>query len=402
MNAPVLARKVSCAPATKQLSVFLIAGEPSGDALGAALMRELRGKAQHVRFVGVGGAAMEGEGLASLLPLRDIAVMGVLPVLKRLPSLLDAIRKVADAVVATNPDVLVIIDSPDFTHRVARRVQRARPDLPIVDYVSPSVWGWRPGRARRMRRYIDHVLALLPFEPGIYERLGGPACTYVGHPLVEEIEALRPNPEDMRQRERSPPILLVMPGSRESEIRRLMPVFGAAAAGMSEPLEIVLPTLPSLEPLVWRAAASWPRKPRILIGREETYAAMRRARGALVASGTATLELTLAGVPMVVGYRVSLLEELVARLLLVTDKIALPNLILGRHAVPELVQRDCSPRKLLEALRPLLAGGAKREAQLVALSEVAAQMRADGMTPSARAAKIVEQTARQQPLRHSV
>ncbi len=371
MNAPVLAREVSCAPATKQLSVFLIAGEPSGDALGAALMRELRGKAQHVRFVGVGGAAMEGEGLASLLPLRDIAVMGVLPVLKRLPSLLDAIRKVADAVVATNPDVLVIIDSPDFTHRVARRVQRARPDLPIVDYVSPSVWGWRPGRARRMRRYIDHVLALLPFEPGIYERLGGPACTYVGHPLVEEI-------------------------------RRLMPVFGAAAAGMSEPLEIVLPTLPSLEPLVWRAAASWPRKPRILIGREETYAAMRRARGALVASGTATLELTLAGVPMVVGYRVSLLEELVARLLLVTDKIALPNLILGRHAVPELVQRDCSPRKLLEALRPLLAGGAKREAQLVALSEVAAQMRADGMTPSARAAKIVEQTARQQPLRHSV
>jgi lipid-A-disaccharide synthase len=398
MNAPIFARSLSCAPRAKHLSVFLIAGEPSGDVLGAALMRALRGRAEQVRFAGVGGPAMEREGFATLLPLGDIAVMGVLPVLKRLPNLLAAICKVADAVVAANPDVLVIIDSPDLTHRVARRVRHARPDLPIVDYVSPSVWAWRPGRARRMRGYIDHVLALLPFEPGIYERLGGPACTYVGHPLIEQIKALRPNAEDMRQRERSRPILLVMPGSRESEIRRLMPVFGAAITTIDDPLEIILPTLPNLEPLVRLAAASWPRRPRIVVGRDETYAAMRVARAALVASGTATLELAVACVPMAVGYRVSFVEELVARLLLLTDNIALPNLILGRRAVPELLQPDCAARNLAAALRPLIAGGVERDAQLLALTEVAARMRTDAIAPSARAAEIIEKIARRQAL----
>ena len=353
-------------------------------------MRALRDRVAHVCFAGVGGPAMQAHGLTSIVPLREIAVMGIVPVVKRLPYLLATIRKVADAAVAMSPNVLVIIDSPDFTHRVARRVRRFRPDLPIVDYVSPSVWAWRPGRARRMRGYIDHVLALLPFEPAVYERLGGPDCTYIGHPLVKQIAALRANDGELQQRETVPFTLLVMPGSRESEVRRLMPVFGAATALLEHPGEIVLATLPDLEPLVRAMAKTWRRRPRIVTRRTDIRAAMRRARAALVASGTATLELALAAVPMVVAYRVSLVEELVARLMLTTDKIALPNLILARHAVPESVQRDCSPERLAAQLAPLLNGGKERDAQLAALQEVSLRMRVEGFSPDRVAADIIE------------
>ena len=167
------------------LRVALVAGEHSGDQLGAKLMRALiEARASEIAFLGVGGEAMEAEGLKSLFPISDIAVMGILPVLGRLPKLLQRIRKTAEAIIDARPDGLVIIDSPDFTHRVARRVRAALPKLPIVDYVSPSVWAWRPGRARAMRSYVDCVLALLPFEPEAYRRLKGPCCVYVGHPLI--------------------------------------------------------------------------------------------------------------------------------------------------------------------------------------------------------------------------
>ncbi|MGZ9409515.1 MAG: hypothetical protein ACXW3J_02665 [Methylocystis sp.] len=168
--------------------IFLVAGEASGDQLGAALMRALRAARPETVFSGVGGEAMAREGLVSLFPLEDIAVMGLIPVLARLPRLVWRIAQTARAVVDQAPDCLVIIDAPDFTHRVARRVRATRPDLPIVDYVSPTVWAWRPGRARAMRDYVDCLLALLPFEPQAHVRLGGPRCVYVGHPLVERLD----------------------------------------------------------------------------------------------------------------------------------------------------------------------------------------------------------------------
>src|SRR5919205_568646 len=174
------------------LRVFLIAGEASSDALGAKLMAALRAQGP-VAFTGVGGEAMAREGLRTLFPCDEIAVGGV-EIFRRLPHLLGRMREAARAVLASRPDVLVIIDSPDFTHVVARRVRRARPELPIVNYVSPTVWAWRPGRAKRMRRYVDHLLALLPFEPEVHRRLGGPPCTYVGHPLIERTHTLRPSP----------------------------------------------------------------------------------------------------------------------------------------------------------------------------------------------------------------
>ena len=185
---------------TRPWRIALVAGEVSGDQLGFKLMRALREANPGVAFMGVGGDAMTAEGLSSLFPMSDIAVMGILPVLARLPTLLARIRATADAIIAARPDALVIIDSPDFTHRVARRVRAALPGLPVVDYVSPTVWAWRPGRARKMRGYVDTVLALLPFEPEAHRRLGGPDCVYVGHPLIERLSELRPDAGEARRR----------------------------------------------------------------------------------------------------------------------------------------------------------------------------------------------------------
>ncbi|MFL5200761.1 MAG: lipid-A-disaccharide synthase, partial [Microvirga sp.] len=180
----------------KPLTIWIVSGEESGDQLGAKLMRSLKARfgGERLRFGGVGGHAMGKEGLKSLFPLEEIAVMGFSAVIARLPSILKRIRFTADAAVAANPDMLIIIDSPDFTHRVAKAVRQRAPQIPIIDYVSPSVWAWRPGRASKMRAYVDHLLALLPFEPAAHRRLGGPPTTYVGHPLIERLAEIRPAP----------------------------------------------------------------------------------------------------------------------------------------------------------------------------------------------------------------
>ena len=204
------------------LRVALVAGEHSGDQLGYKLMRALRDvHSGAVAFLGVGGEAMEADGLNSLFPIADIAVRGCFRCWRACRRLIARIRATAAAVIAARPDALVIIDSPDFTHRVARRVRAALPNLPIVDYVSPSVWAWRPGRARAMRAYVDCVLALLPFEPEAYVRLGGPRCVYVGHPLIRvRVGHLRPNADEARRRTSAPPLIVALPGSRRSEVSR--------------------------------------------------------------------------------------------------------------------------------------------------------------------------------------
>ena len=385
---------------TRPRSVWLVAGEDSGDQLGAKLMRALREAAPDVAFGGVGGEAMAEAGFASLFPLDDVAVMGYLPVLARARTLLRRIRETAEAARRARPDVLVIIDSPGFTHAVAKRVRKAAPGIPIIDYVSPSVWAWRPWRAKGMRPFIDHVLALLPFEPDAHLRLGGPPCTYVGHPLIERLAELRPSGDETLRRETVPYSLVILPGSRRSEIERLMPVFGQALERVSRtvPVEAVLPAVTRHRALVERLAAAWPVPVRIVTGEGPKYAVFRGGRAALAASGTVTLELALAGVPMVVAYKVSRAEEIIARRLIQVPSIVLPNLILAENAMPEFVQADCTPARLAEALLPLLVGGPARAAQCAALARIDARMRlTDADTPSRAAARIVLQAAERLP-----
>jgi lipid-A-disaccharide synthase len=379
--------------ASPALRIALVAGEHSGDQLGFKLMRALReARPEGVAFTGVGGEAMEAEGLESLFPISDIAVMGILPVLARLPTVLRRIRETAEAIIAARPDALVIIDSPDFTHRVARRVRKALPDLPIVDYVSPSVWAWRPGRAKAMLAYVDCVLGLLPFEPEAYVRLGGPRCVYVGHPLIERLGELRPDENEACRRDAEPPTLVVLPGSRRSEIRRLMSDFGAALGALREavgPFDAVLPTLPHIEEEVRARAASWPVAPRIVLGEAARYEAFRIGRAALAASGTVTLELALAGVPLVGAYKVGIVEEQLKHLIKVPS-ILLPNLILADRAIPEKLQRDCNPATLSAKLAALVRDGPARAAQVGALQRLDGLMQLeDGAAPSAHAARAV-------------
>ena len=379
----------------RHLTLDLVAGEESGDALGGALMRAL-GQLHPggIDFAGVGGHAMAGQGIKSLFSIEELAIIGAGGILRQLPRLVRNIRNTADAIVARRPDALIIIDSPEFTHRVARRVRKAAPAIPIIDYVSPTVWAWRPWRARAMRAYVDQVLAILPFEPAAHTRLGGPPCTFVGHPLAERIGVLRPNPEEARRRLADPPVILALPGSRRSEIRRLMAPFGAALGRVAEQvgrLELMLPTLPHLAAEVVAATAAWPVRPRVVIDPAEKEAAFRSARAALAASGTVTLELAFAGVPTIAAYRVPAWEGAVFRLLARRhiDTVILANLVLGEHAMPQFLQSDCTPDRLAAALVPLIADTPARRRQAEAFARIDAVMQVGAEAPSLRAARAI-------------
>lgn len=381
---------------TRPLRLFVVAGEHSGDALGGRLMTALRSLCpQGVEFEGVGGPHMADAGLRSLFPMSDIAVMGPVAILKVLPRLVSRIRTTADAAIATRPDGVVIIDSPEFTHRVARRVRRGLPKVPILDYVSPSVWAWRPGRAPRMRGYVDEVLALLPFEPAAHARLGGPPCTYVGHPLVERmswIAGLDPTPLVTRLAlDTAAPVLVVLPGSRRSEVERLMAPFGATVervAARFPDVQVLLPTVAAVAAPVREAVARWPGRVHIIEGEDDKFRAFKLARTALAASGTVTLELAVSGCPMVVSYKVDGIGILV-RPWVNPPHFALANLVLGERAFPELMQEDCEPSKLADALCALVEDGPERDRQLAALARVPAVMSLHGEEPSMAAARRV-------------
>ncbi len=374
--------------------IYMVAGEPSGDRLGAGLMRALHAaEGDRVSFRGVGGPAMMAEGLRPLFPMADIAVMGVSAVLGRLPLLLRRIRETARDALAASPAGLVLIDSPDFCHRVARQVRAARPDIPIVGYVSPTVWAWRPGRARALRPLLDHLMALLPFEPAAHARLGGPPCTYVGHPLIERAALLHATVGSGS----SGRTVLVLPGSRRSEIRHLMPQFGGAVARLAaaDPrLRFVLPAVPHVEPDIRRAMEDWPIRPEIVRGEADKWQAFREARVALAASGTVTLELALAGVPTVAAYMGSAAEAFIARRLVNLPSAILPNLVVGRNAVPEFMQEECRPDRLAAALLPLLDDGRERQIQLEAFKDLAREMGVGSLRPTEAAAAVVMATIR--------
>ncbi|MEW6124493.1 MAG: lipid-A-disaccharide synthase [Pseudomonadota bacterium] len=378
--------------AGRPLDVFVVAGEESGDQLGGALMEGLvRLASEGVRFRGIGGRRMAASGLQSLYPMDDVTAIGFGQVFAKLPLILRRLSETVDAIVAARPDVLILVDAPDFTHRVAARVRRKLPDIPIVKYVSPTVWAWRPGRAKAMRPHIDLLLALLPFEPEVHARLGGPKTLYVGHPLLERLDELRPNATERARRAARPSRVLILPGSRRSEIERLAEVFGQAvglvAAGRE--VEFVLPTLPHRLEQVEAAVRHWPVRPRMVVSEAEKYAAFRTARAALAASGTVTLELALAGVPTVAAYKVAWWEAQIAPHVLTIPSVLLPNLILGENAMTEFLQHDCTAEKLASALDALLIDGPERRAQITAFERLDGIFGIGGQPPSLRAASAV-------------
>jgi lipid-A-disaccharide synthase len=377
--------------------IFIVAGEHSGDQLGGKLMAALKAASEDpILFTGVGGEAMEAQGLRSIFPLSDVAVMGPLAILARLPKLVRRVYQAVDAGLKAEPDAVIIVDSPEFTHPIAKRIRRKRPLIPIIDYVSPSVWAWRPGRARKMKPYVDHLLAILPFEPAAHERLGGPACTYVGHPLIERMDWIRSldTTELARRIGLAPgrPVLLVLPGSRQTEVRRLIEPFGETVRLIQErlgPVEVVIPAVSSVRPLIEAGLAAWPVTPHLVEGEADKFAAFRLATAALAASGTVTLELALAGVPMAVGYKVDAVASRL-RFLMKVPSVVLANLVLGENVFPEFIQEDCTPEKLAGALLPLLTEGSpERERQLGGLARIPEKMLLNGTTPSERAAETV-------------
>lgn len=389
----------------RPLRVALVVGEESGDQLGARLMAALKRLSPYpVEFLGVGGDRMASEGMSSQFPLHDIAVMGFGPVVKRLPLIQLRTAEAAGAVIAGHPDVLVIIDSPDFTHRVARDVRKALPSLPVIDYVCPSVWAWRPNRGRKMAAYIDHVLALLPFEPAVLARLKGPEATYVGHPLIDRPELLTPAPG-----ERSPleggghPKLLVLPGSRSGEIDRMLALYGRVLDALSARGVAFQPVLPAVERLrtrIERETAAWAIQPKIVTGEAEKWAAFRSGHAALATSGTVTLELALAGVPSVIAYArdplFRVISEIARRIpgLVNLTMFGLANIILGEKASPEFLDPDLAPDRLAETLAPLLSHTPARAKQLAAFSRLQELMALpDGRPAAETAAEVVVRLA---------
>jgi lipid-A-disaccharide synthase len=379
-------------------TIYLIATEESGDRLGSALMKVLRQRlGEDVRFEGVGGSSMAREGLQSLFPIEELSIIGLAAVLRKLPSILKLITRATEDVLRARPDVLVIIDSPDFTHRVANRVRQRDPSIPVVNYVSPTVWAWRPGRAKAMRAYVDHVLALLPFEPEAHQRLGGPPCTYVGHPLIEQIDALRPNADEQARRETKPPVLLVLPGSRRSEIRHHMATFGATLDLLQKQgtqFELILPTMPHLVEVIAEALKAWPVQPRIVVGETEKRAAFRIAHAAFAKSGTVTLELALSGVPMVTAYKAGSVEAWIIRRRITSSSVILANLVIGENVIPEFIQEDCTPEKLAASLQEVLADTPMRHRQIEALARLDGIMATGEASPSVGAANVVLATMR--------
>ena len=392
-DAPADAHKINAAR-EKPINLMIVCGEPSGDALGAQLMarvRELAG--DRVRFTGVGGLAMAREGFKSLYPLDTTAVMGLREVVPAIPAILRHVKQAVDFAVATKPDAVVVIDSPDFTHRVARAIKKRDPSIHTVDYVAPQVWASRAYRAKAMAHYFDLVLALFPFEVPFFEKYGLKAA-FVGHPVIERAAKVTGG-EALRDRlgvGADAPTLALLPGSRTSEIRFILPEFRETVkilAGRIPGLVTILPTVPHVAAKVRAATADWPTPLHIVEGDADKYAAFDAADVALAASGTVTAELALAHTPMVVGYKVGGLTFFLSKFLMTVTHITLINILLEREAVPEFLQSRCTPENLAAAVERLFRDGAARAAQVEAMKEFGHRLGEGDEPPSLRAARVL-------------
>ncbi|MEO3430069.1 lipid-A-disaccharide synthase [Pelagibius sp. CAU 1746] len=362
--------------------IFLIAGEPSGDLLGARLMAALREETDgRVRFAGIGGEAMTAAGLESRFPIHELAVMGLIEVLPHLFTILKRMRQTVAAVKQLRPDAVVTIDSPSFTLEIAERLKGQ--GIPLIHYVAPQVWAWKAWRAKSVSRYLDHLLALLPFEPPYFEKHGLPTH-FVGHPVVESHAGSR-----YRDTARGL-CLAVLPGSRRGEVSKLLPVFAevvrALAAGHPD-LRVVIPTVETVADMVQAQVQDWPVEVAVVRGAEAKAKAFDEATAALAASGTVALELGVAGVPTVVAYRFAGVVGLLPPSLLRVPFVSLVNLIAGREVQPEFLQRRCRAAEILPAVERLLTDPAARAAQRDGCSGVVEALTPPEGRPSRAAAR---------------
>ena len=365
----------------KPLKIAIVAGEESGDLLGADVVRALaRTTGRKIQLVGIGGRHLQELGLTPLFDGSEIALMGFTAVLRDLPRLMRRIGQTAAAIAAERPDCLITIDSPDFSLRVARKVRATAPDIPVVHYVCPSVWAWRPGRAVAMKPYVDHILCILPFEVKALARLGGPPGTYVGHRLTKDPGVLGAAKAQITPRDLSEDrvkTLLVLPGSRRGEVRRLIEPFGKAMSSLRQRghrLRLLLPTVPHVADMVRTSVSTWDDKPEIITEPERKWQAFGKADAALIASGTVSLELALCGVPMVSSYKLDPIARLISRYLVTTWSALLPNLISDRALVPEFYNQYVRPENLARQLEALFADTGMRAWQKAGFAEIARRM----------------------------
>ncbi|TLU72484.1 lipid-A-disaccharide synthase [Lichenicoccus roseus] len=372
-------------------TLYIVAGEASGDVLGARLMQALRTHRPGLRFAGIGGVRMTEQGLDSLFPMRDLAVMGLAEVLPRLRSLSRRLDQAVGAITTSRPDLVITIDSPGFTLRLLRRI--APLGIPRVHYVAPQVWAWREHRVREFPGLWERLLCLLPFEPAFFGRHGLEA-RFVGHPVLQS-GADRGDAARFRQRHgiaADAPVLMLMPGSRRSEAPRLLPVFGRTLALLARDMPGLVPVVaasPVVAEQVLRAARRWPLRPVLVTDLDDKHDAFAASGAALTKSGTSTLELALAGVPMAVTYRVNPLTAAIARRLIRVPHVAMVNLLAGRALVPELLQQDCRPDLLASVVRRLLGDPATAQAQRDGFDAVMAGLRAPSGNPAEAAAREV-------------
>lgn len=384
--------------ARKTLRLAIITGEESGDQLGADLVRALRKDYDgEITLTGVGGDHLSELGLDSLFDQHEIALVGLSAIIRKLPQLVRRISQLAASIVAAKPDCLIIIDSPDFTHRVARKVRAADPSIPIVNYISPSVWAWRPERAKAMRSYIDHVLVILPFEVQALKDLEGPPSTYVGHRLVSHVPLLEAAEKNRARNaglgDRDIKNILILPGSRRSEIASLIDVFGETAGllvSRGNRINVTIPTLPRVEAMVRELTANWTVRPNIVVGEAERLRAFSQADAALAASGTVSLELALARIPTVLSYKADWLARTFLAPRIKIWSAALPNIIADEPAVPEYFNIFVRAGSLARQVEQLLMPGLRRDAQLESFDKISRLMQTDRPAGEIAAEKVLE------------
>ena len=377
------------------LRIFFVAGEPSGDHLGADLIQALR-LCDEIEIAGVGGPAMADQGLDSLFDTSDLAIVGIVEAVPKIPMVWRRVQETVRHAIAFKPDVVVTIDSPSFSLEVAERLKRRLPGVKLIHYAAPQVWAWKAWRAKAMAGYLDHLMALLPFEPPFFET-HGLSTTFVGHPIAAHKRDAADGAA-FRVRHRIPataPVLCVLPGSRRGEVRYLLPIFEKTLALLARQypdLVVVVPTLGTVAPIVADAAKRWGVRAIVAEG-EERRGLFEAANAALTASGTVTLELAAAELPMVVTYRVSALTAAIIRQVVRVEYAALPNLILERAVVPELLQDQATPENLARAVIQVMEDQDLRARQIADLGLTLVRLGRGGEPPAMRAARVVMKVA---------